>query len=120
MCLKKMICVIIESPYANSDENIRKENIKYAVLAMQDSLKRGEAPFLSHLLYTQTVEGFVGDDNKEKECIGRDRAINAGLAWGKKADKTVVYTDRGISNGMKYGIKNAIMASRPVEYRTIL
>ncbi|WP_202915987.1 DUF7768 domain-containing protein [Pontibacter pamirensis] len=54
-------------------------------------------------------------------CRPEQRAfgIEAGLYWGDKADKTVVYTDRGISRGMVYGIARALKASRPVEYRTL-
>ena len=48
--------VIIESPYAGDVER----NVRYARAAMADCLKRGEAPFASHLLYTQ--EGVLDDD----------------------------------------------------------
>lgn len=87
---------------------------------MQDCLRRHEAAFASHLLYTQAPNaGFVSDDNTKAACIGREAAIEAGLAWGSRADKTVVYTDFGISSGMKYGIENARKANRPIEYRTL-
>jgi hypothetical protein len=43
--------------------------------------------------------------------------IAAGLAW--PADKTVVYTDCGISRGMEHGIRAAQVAGRPIEYRTV-
>ena len=43
--------VIIESPYMGDVQR----NIAYAQQCMGDSLKRGEAQFASHLLYTQTV-----------------------------------------------------------------
>jgi len=100
-----MTTVILESPYAGNPQL----HVRYARAAMRDSLMRGEAPMVSHLLYTQVL-----DD----ECVS-DRAmgIAAGLAW--KADKTVVYTDCGISRGMEYGILVAQMAGRPIEYRTV-
>jgi hypothetical protein len=66
---------------------------------------------LSHLLYTKTL-----DDHDPEE---REWGIAAGLAWGEVADATVVYVDRGISTGMKYGIKHAQEAGRPIEYRRI-
>ena len=50
--------VCIESPFAGNVEF----NVEYAKLAMKDSLSRGEAPFLSHLLYTQVL-----DDTKPDE-----------------------------------------------------
>ena len=34
-------------------------------------------------------------------------------------DKTVVYIDNGISQGMVYGIKTAIKANRKVEFRKL-
>lgn len=80
---------------------------------MADCLRRGEFPFASHLLYTQ--DGIL-DDNVPAE---RQLGIDAGLAWGAKAEKTVVYTDLGISRGMEYGIKNARAAGRSIEYRTL-
>lgn len=99
--------VIIESPYAG---NIEK-NVEYAKKCMKDSFERGEAPYLSHLLYP-----LVLNDNITKE---RNLGIMAGLEWGKCADKTVVYTDLGISKGMEYGIENAIKNNRPIEYRKL-
>jgi hypothetical protein len=80
---------------------------------MHDCLMRGEAPFASHGLYTQP--GVLNDNVPEERALG----IEAGLLWGAQAEKTVVYTDRGISGGMTYGIKNAEAAGRPVEYRIL-
>lgn len=104
-------CVIMESPYKNADESEHKLNILYARACMKDCLTRFEAPAASHLLYTQVL-----DDN---DAIDRDIGIKAGLAWGRVAEATVVYTDRGISQGMRYGIENARKAGRPIEHRTI-
>ena len=104
-----MKLVIIESPFFNKNPNIIKYNVLYAKLCMKDSLDKNEAPFLSHLLYTSVL-----DDNIPFE---RNFGINAGLEWGKVADKTVVYLDLGISQGMEYGIENAKLNSRPIEYR---
>lgn len=39
--------------------------------------------------------------------------------WRQSAEKTVVYTDLGISRGMQYGIEDAQKKGRPVEYRTL-
>lgn len=80
---------------------------------MHDSLLHGEAPFASHLLYTQP--GILNDGN----IIERQWGIQAGLMWGSVADATVVYVDRGISRGMAYGIERAKKEGRPVTYRAI-
>lgn len=106
-----MRCVLIESPYGSPDPAIVERNVRYARACLKDSLDRGEAPFASHLLYTQ-----VYDDNNHEL---RKRGIEAGLAIGKLMDKTVVYTDLGISEGMHYGIRAAEEAGRPIEYRKL-
>lgn len=103
--------VIIESPYRDASPEQQKRNVEYARVCALDSLNRGEAPFLSHLLYTQML-----DDSKQEE---RELGIEAGLAWGKVAEATIVYTDFGISSGMMYGIEAAQKAGRPVEYRSL-
>ena len=91
---KNLNLVILESPYAGDIE----ENLKYARMCVADSLKRGEAPIASHLLYTQ--EGIL-DDTIPKE---RELGIRAGLAWHKVADYAVIYIDNGISKGMSEAI----------------
>ena len=99
--------VIIESPFAGDV----KKNVEYARMCMRDSLLRGEAPFASHLLYTQP--GILDDTVPEERKWG----IEAGLIWGKGAKLTAVYTDLGITDGMKFGIERAKKEGRPVEYR---
>lgn len=109
--------VLIESPFAgkgNSPEEVaadRARNVRYAQAAMKDCLSRGEAPMVSHLLYTQVL-----DDNVPFE---RDMGIGAGLAWGEVAEMTIVYDDLGISNGMNLGIQNALTKGRLVQYRQV-
>lgn len=104
-----MRLVIIESPYAGDVD----ANTEYARACIRDSLSRGEAPIASHLLYTQP--GILRDEVAEERQWG----IDAGLAWRRVAEASVVYTDRGISKGMEYGIKAAESAGVPIEYRAI-
>jgi hypothetical protein len=101
--------VVLESPFAGGKE----ENIKYARECVRDALLRGEAPIASHLLYTQ--DGILNDDVPEERAFG----ILAGLNWLSVADASVVYTDLGISTGMKQGIEAAEKAGVPIEYRKI-
>lgn len=108
-----MRLVILESPFGNSDFRIVEKNIAYARACLRDCLLRGEAPYASHLLYTQ---GGVLDDNIREE---RAHGIEAGLAWAARADAAVVYTDRGITHGMKLGITRHELRGLPVEYRTL-
>jgi len=105
--------VILESPYAaDSPEGIRR-NVRYARACIRDCLMRGEAPFASHLLYTQPR--VLRDEVPEE----RDHGIQAGFAWRRGAHATVVYTDLGISRGMQYGIEDAEAIGMEVEHRTL-
>lgn len=104
-----MRLVILESPFAGDVE----ANTAYARQCLRDCLMRGEAPIASHLLYTQP--GVLNDDIPSE----RQHGIDAGLAWRRVADASVVYTDRGISKGMEYGIKAAEEAGIPIEYRSL-
>lgn len=104
-----MRLVIVESPYAGDIER----NTSYARRAMADCFARGEAPYASHLLYTQP--GILDDSVPEERAKG----IAAGLYWGEMADATVVYTDLGISPGMAQGIASAEAMGRPVERRSL-
>lgn len=108
-----MVRVLVESPFAGNEEFTEAENIAYARKCCNDCLLKNEAPYASHLFYTQ--EGLLNDDVPEERELG----INAGLLWGEVSDKSVVYVDRGISQGMKYGIENAIKHKRLIEVRTI-
>ena|SRR6476620_3209758 len=103
--------VVIESPFAGeTDEDVRR-NVEYAQAAMRDSFRYNEFPIASHLLYPQVLDDRIPEE--------RELGIQAGLAWGNLAEATVVYVDRGISSGMKYGIQHAQENHRPIEYRSI-
>lgn len=90
-------CVTLESPFRGDTPEETEDNIAFARACMKDCLKRGEAVFASHLLYTQP--GVLDDANP----IERKQGIEAGLAWKHAAAATVVYLDRGMSEGMKKG-----------------
>jgi len=107
--MKNNRLVTIESPF-NGDSKV---NIEYAKKCMRDCFMRGEFPFASHLLYTQ--EGILDDKIPEERNLG----IEAGLKWSKLSDATIVYTDLGISKGMKEGIERAKQEGRTVEFRAL-
>lgn len=104
-----MRLVQVESPYAGDVE----ENVAYARACLADCLRRGEAPFASHLLYTQP--GVLRDDDPEERRLG----IEAGLSFLRVMDATVVYIDRGVTNGMEEGIARAKAVGIPVEVRSL-
>jgi hypothetical protein len=99
--------VVVESPYAGEVD----DNAAYARACLLDCLRRGEAPFASHLLYIQVL-----DDAKPGE---RQLGIAAGLAWGACADLVAVYIDRGVSSGMRRGIEDATERGIPIEERRL-
>jgi hypothetical protein len=102
-----MKLVVIESPYAGDVE----ANMAYARECVLDCLRRNEAPYASHLFYTQVL-----DDTKPEE---RARGMEAGFRWGEKADLVAVYTDRGVSRGMEEGIRQAKLRGTPIDFRTL-
>ena len=105
-----MVRVVIESPYAG---NI-KLNEAYGELAMHDCLvNHNEAPFASYLLYTRK---FVLRDEVPSD---RKLGISAGFDWREVAQKTVFYTDLGITPGMQLGIDDCIKKNTPCEIRRL-
>jgi len=99
--------VNIESPLAGDFAR----NIRYAKLCLLDSIKRGEAPYASHLLYPLILDDRVPNHRK----LGMD----AGFAWAAQAEVYAVYTDLGISSGMQAGMDRAVAAGKKVEMRTL-
>jgi hypothetical protein len=104
-----MKLVIIESPYAGDVE----ANLAYVRAAMVDALGRGEAPYASHALYTQP--GVLRDELPNE----RKKGIEAGFAWGRRADMRVLYIDRGLSAGMAEGVIAAARIAQPVHVRIL-
>lgn len=104
--------VIIESPL-NPKQGLRDWdlNVAYSRLCLKDSLLRGEAPFASHLLYTQVLDDFVPGE--------REMGMAAGFAWRGGSEVTAVYTDLGISSGMGQGIASAHEYGHDVVYRRL-
>ena len=115
-----MRLVIVESPYAARLPDGRwdwdgvQKNKEYLRAAMHDCLVYyDEAPYASHALYTQP--GVLDD----REPWQRKLGMKAGFEWNKVAKGTVVYVDRGLSQGMKDGIKDAIHMGRPIDVRSL-
>lgn len=105
--------VILETPYKGDGWKDTQENLRFARLCARDCLIRGEAPFASHLLYTQP--GILNDKIPQERSLG----VEAGFAWKTVADATVVYINQGISEGMSMGIRKAIEEGQKVEYRNL-
>lgn len=103
----------IESPFKGDNWELTRRNVFYARLCVRDSLLRGEAPYASHLFFTQA--GILSDVIQEE----RDLGIAAGQTMGDKFDLRAVYEDFGISKGMQYGIERALKLGQPIEHRML-
>lgn len=101
--------VVVESPYAGDLER----NARYLDACLLDSLRRGEAPFASHGLYTRP--GVLCDAHPAERQIG----IEAGFSFRRVASRTVLYEDLGISEGMRQGIADSIRTGVVIEYRKL-
>ena len=111
MSSKERRITIIESPFSAPSHDAIVRNVRYAMLAVRDSLSRGEAPYASHLFFTQMLD----DNIPEERALG----IDAGLSVGRHAALTAIYTDFGLSRGMEYGITAAKEIRRPVVERKL-
>lgn len=117
---------MLESPFAGDTTPERRERViarnrRYLQRCIRDCLDRGESPIASHQMLTDVCR----DEVPELRELG----IQAGFAWRRVADATVIYTDHGISSGMRLGIEDAVreretrvqIARGPhaIEYRSI-
>lgn len=86
--------VVVESPLGGP---YLESNWLYAQACMKDSLMRGEAPYLSHLLYPQVL-----DDHTPEH---RELGMKAGVVVSKRLLDNgaghVYYVDLGMSRGMQ-------------------
>lgn len=110
-----MIPVILESPYAGATSDDLQRNINYARIAARHAIcVHGEAPFVSHILYTQ--DGLL-DDSVWSE---RQTGMLAAREWYRLAKRIVVYADHGVSRGMQEGIDFGRKLGIAVYFRKIL
>jgi len=102
--------VIIESPY----EGDIALNEMYCEFCLHDSLvNHGESPYASHLLYTR--DHVLRDHIAEERKLG----IEAGFFWRDVAEKTVFYTDLGVTSGMTLGIDDCEKKNKSYDIRTL-
>lgn len=88
--------VVIESPFKGDVPR----NVMYADYLLLDSLMRGEASFLGHLLYTRVLS--------DADPVHREMGIRAHIAVLTRASYVVVGTDLGPpTDGMLEAIKVA-------------
>lgn len=105
--------IVIESPYKGNKIQM-KMNETFGEICMNDALTNyGESPYMSHLLYTRK---YVLRDWVDGE---RKLGIQAGFFWRDVAEKTVFYTDLGMTEGMELGIKDCEEKGKPYEVRRL-
>lgn len=125
--------VIVESPYAPTEEQLKEanavfnikspnlkhdpvykklvnKNLEYARQCCHWVFEQSGVPFASHLFYTQ--EGMLDDTNKDE----RNKGIEAGFFIGGFAEKVCVFYDKGISKGMKLGVQKALERDQDIEF----
>ena len=100
--------VVIESPFAGNLD----VNVEYARQCLLHSLNLGESPLAFHLLYTQVLDDTVP--------ALRNKGITLSFEWHKKADLIALYSDLGVSAGMKLAIEFALKNKIKIEKRFIL
>lgn len=105
--MTQMIPVILESPFKGQTE----ANLEYAKKAINDSISRGESPIAFHLLYSEVLDENNPHDNLLLKKLKE--------SWAALVQKTVVYTDRGVSEGMLEGITDATARGRGIDFRNI-
>lgn len=111
-----MTPVIIESPCKAGTREEVEANRQYAIRCVLHALKRGEAPYASHLFFAQP--GLLNDEDATERALG----MHAGFAWMALCHRTAVYVDRGISGGMIEGLQRRISNAKGcgmVEFRSL-
>lgn len=104
--------VLVESPYRATDVYTVDQHMAYLKAAMADCIKRGESPHASHHLIPN---GILNDDSPYERQLG----IRSGAAWGEVADTIAVYSDLGVSPGMKQAIAYYKELGKVIEWRTL-
>lgn len=104
--------VVVESPYRATDVYTVEQHMAYLKAAMADCINRGESPIASHHLIPG---GILNDDTPYERALG----IRAGLAWGEVADLVAIYSDLGVSPGMKQAIAYYKELGKPIEWRMV-
>lgn len=104
--------VVIISPFMAEDPSKKDRFYNYAKRCAKDSMNRNEAPLVSHVFYYDML-------GSSSVALERDMGFNSQLAWIRKCDLVVVYSDFGITQGMKAAIDYAKFKNKKVELRTI-
>lgn len=103
---------VIISPFMVEYPSKKDLFYRYAKRCAQDSMRRNEAPLVSHVFYYDLF-GY------STVAIERDLGFNSQLAWIRKCDLVVVYSDYGMTQGMKAAVDYAKFKNKKIEFRVI-
>lgn len=103
--------IMLESPYAGKTAYDVAKNEDYARRCLLNSVRLGEAPMAGHLLYTQVL--------KDANPTERELGIRSHLAWLRRSRGVVLYTDRGMSSGMKQAVELGLSLGVPIKEREL-
>lgn len=92
--------VIVESPYAPTEQRTIDDHVKYLRACLRDSWNQGELPFASH--------GFFPLFLRESNPVEREVGIEAGYSFWPLAERLVFYCDLGVSKGMDAALNRAL------------
>lgn len=102
---------ILVTPFMSEDPAMASRAYRYAMRAVQDSIRRGEAPMATHAFFYESLS--------YKNPVERDIGLQCQLSWLKRAELVVVYTDGGITPGMQTIINSGEIKNKRMEYRSI-
>ena len=103
--------VIIESPYRATAYYTEEQHRLYLLHAIEFCVRLGEAPFASHHLLPEVLD----DDDAYERALG----VRCGIAWGMHADMVAVFSDLGVSEGMKDAIEHYKTIGKRIEWRKL-
>ena len=109
--LPPMRLVMVESPYRATEHRTLAQHREYLRMALADCIRRNESPMASHHLFPE----ILNDDTPYERALG----IRAGLAWGRHCDAVAVYSDLGVTPGMREAISEYKSAGKVIEWRGI-
>jgi hypothetical protein len=105
---------VIADKYKTDGYNwLHRPNVIFAQRCMADCLRREEAVFACHLLYTQP--GVLDDAKTDERHLG----LTAGRRFLAVCDRAVCYVDRGISSGMRGDLEEALRLKTPINFRRL-
>lgn len=111
MILQQPKLVVVESPFRVTAYYTEEQHRLYLQHCLEDCLKRGESPYASHHYLTAVLD----DDDPVERAFG----FKCGWAWGACADLIAVYSDFGLSDGMKDSIEHYSKLGKRIEWRKL-